>query len=306
MIWFFGTSHTDGFADGIKHTDKPTFAELTAKKLKMDYINFATSGSDNLQMYKAMKAAINDKSLARPDYIIIEPRCHYSFKDFPKLYNCSDSINLEFQWRNKNDAIYIGYSNEYSYVYKAWNDAYKETDSKFKRNDSKFLKAVKRNLLTYQSYVSSGNAVQALDENNNSYWVPADPLEKYDEWIGIWYTHYLSLVSEIFHKRHDIAYTKLEQEISSLVLLATTITDNVGYFIWNFSDAGDETTYKERLSHLKKYQIFDQTVHSVLRNKHPKEYETSLIEYVDEHLGPTAHKVLSPYITKWIKNRDKK
>lgn len=298
MIWFFGTSHTDGFADGIKHTDKPTFAELTAKKLKMDYINFGTSGSDNLEMYKCMKSAINDKSLARPDYIIIEPRCHYSYKEFPKLFNCSDSINPEFHWRNKNDAVYLGFWNEYIHIYKAWNDAHKETNSKFKRNDVKFLKSVKKHLIKYQS--PNNPKVLVLDENKNKIWISSDKLDNYDDWIGVWYTHYLSLVSEQFFKRHDIVYSKLEQEISSLILLATTVTPNVGYMIWNL-DNTDEEIIKNRTAHLSKYQIFDSTVHSFLNKNHKTEYEISLTEYIDDHLGPTAHKVLAPHIIKWIK-----
>jgi len=299
MIWFFGTSHTDGFADGIKHTDKPTFAQLVAKKLKMDYINFATSDSGNLQMYKCMKAAIADSTLTRPDYIIIEPRIHYSFKDFPKLFNCSDSINPEFHWRNKNDAVYLGFWNEYTHVYKAWNDAHNE--SKFKRNDAEFLKSVKKHLLKYQSPLSDGS-VLVLDKNKNKVWVKGDSLDNYNEWIGVWYTHYLSLIGEQFSKRHDIIYSKLEQEISSLILLATTVTPNVGYILWDL-DVLDEENIKNRMSHLSKYQIFDSSVHTFLNKKHPEEYKISQTEYIDAHLGPTAHKVLAPYIVKWIKSK---
>jgi hypothetical protein len=301
MIWFFGTSHTDGFADGIKHTDKPTFADLVAKKLKMNYINFATSGSDNLQMYKCMKAAIADTTIERPAYIIIEPRIHYSFKDFPKIFNCSDSINLPFHWRNKNDAVYIGFWNEYMHVNKAWNKTFDELKDKSRVSEKTFLKTIKQNLLKYQSPMH-GNFVLTLDENNNHIWVEGKSIDNYDNWLGDWYKQYLSFVGETFAVGHDYVYTKLEQEISSLLLLASTVTTNVGYMFWDFNET-EEEIFLKRLQHLKHYQIFDSSVHLFLKNNHNKEYNISKTEYIDAHLGPTAHKVLAPYIVNWIKNQ---
>ena len=113
MIWFFGTSHTDGFADGQKHLDQLTYTEIVGEKTKHDYINFGTSGINNLLIYKFMKIMLESKKYKKPDIIIIEPRSYYDYVSFPRLFNDGKMTYDEITWRNKNDAYYTGYHNDY-------------------------------------------------------------------------------------------------------------------------------------------------------------------------------------------------
>tara|TARA_R110000868_G_scaffold1415_1_gene11027 strand:+ start:828 stop:1799 length:972 start_codon:yes stop_codon:yes gene_type:complete len=313
MIWFFGTSHTDGFADGEKFANSLTFSDITAAELDMNYINFGTSGSDNTQMLNCMKAAINDTTIPRPDTIIIEPRNRYDYKIFPKLYKFSDSINKNFRWRNKNDAVYIGFWNDYVRLYDPWMTL---AESGVDPSSSGFLKKLKAAFLKEFPVAKDGyirhfvelEEDELYDEINSVAgdiivkWRPRNKLDEYDEWWGKWYESMLSQMSETYRQNHNILHVKLEQEISALLLLATSITDNVGCMVWDMHPT-HWCKFRSGTQHLNKYMIFNETVHTVLEQNHYEDYIISTHEYMDDHLGPTAHQILAPYIIKWIKNR---
>jgi len=313
MIWFFGTSHTDGFADGKKFPNSLTFSDMTAAELDMNYINFGTSGSDNTQILNCLKAAIDDTTIPRPDTIIIEPRNRYDYKLFPKLYKFSDSIAKPFKWRNKNDAVYTGFWNDYVKLYTPW---VKLVESGVDPSSSRFLKKLKASFIkdypvAKDGYIRHLVKPEELDPNDRiNYaddtiivkWRPGDKLDEYDEWWGKWYESMLSQLLEIEKQNHDILHVKLEQEISALLLLANSITDNVGCIVWEMNTA-HWRKFRSTTQHLNRYMIFNETVHTVLEQNHYEDYIISKNEYVDAHLGPTAHRVLTPYIIKWIKNR---
>ena len=303
MIWFFGTSHTDGFADGIKQ-DCASFSHLVADSLDVDYINFGTSGANNTQIYNALKSAINDKSLTRPSTIIIEPRNFWDFKVFPRLYDTHDQIESnDFEWRNKNDAMYVAWKNDYKQVYKIW----RELVDNNQYQGRKFTKQFRTNLLNLQTAMTTGplsawregnDVVNIVDDTRKGYpWIPKQSHDMYDKWISDWYTTYQDLTLETFSRKHQLSYIKLANEISGLILLAKSVTDQVGFMLWEMSDYD---LYKKQSAHLDSYEIFDSPVHNVLKSKHPVEYETSKQTYIDAHLGPEAHTAIAPYIKNWI------
>ena len=299
MIWFFGTSHTDGFADGQKHIDNFNYAEIAGKK---NYINFGTSGINNLHMYKFMKIMLESEKYKKPDIIIIEPRSFYDFKSFPRLFDDGKMTYDDITWRNNKDAYYSGYHNDYIKMYPAWQltteNSSRARNKIMHRNltelcQTEKVKKLPKNLRDY---------VQVL-KDNEPVWIKRQPMD-YSTWTGSWYDDYMELVNRSLEKLSDYPILRLEQEVSSMIYLAKQYTDKVGYLFWEIWKQPKQynTQVKNALNHLKQYDILGQTVHELLEEKHPKEYEISKQTYDDNHLGPEAHIALAPYITKWIKN----
>ena len=299
MIWFFGTSHTDGFADGQKHLDQLTYTEIVGEKTKHDYINFGTSGINNLLIYKFMKIMLESKKYKKPDIIIIEPRSYYDYVSFPRLFNDGKMTYDEITWRNKNDAYYTGYHNDYVKMHTAWQLT--TGNSKRARNNSMHMnlkrlsqddKILPENLKDY---------VQVL-KDNEPVWVNRQPMD-YSTWTGSWYDSYMEILSRSLEKHSDYLVLRLEQEMNSMIYLAKQYTDKVGYMFWDIWREPNHYSIqvKNSLNHLKQYDILGQTVHELLEEKHPVEYKVSKQTYKDDHLGPEAHIALAPYITKWIK-----
>ena len=299
MIWIFGTSHTDGFADGQKHLDQLTYTEIVGEKTKHDYINFGTSGITNIQIYKFMKILLESKKYKKPDIIIIEPRSYYDYVSFPRLFNDGKMTYDEITWRNKNDAYYTGYHNDYVKMHTAWQLT--TANSRRARNNSMHMnlkrlcqadKILPENLKDY---------VQVL-KDNEPVWVNRQPMD-YSTWTGSWYDSYMEILSRSLEKHSDYLTLRLEQEMNSMIYLAKQYTDKVGYIFWDLWREPNHYSIqvKNSLNHLKQYDILGQTVHELLEENHPVEYKVSKQTYKDDHLGPEAHIALAPYITKWIK-----
>lgn len=300
MIWIFGTSHTDGFADGQKHLDQLTYTEIVGEKTKHDYINFGTSGINNLLMYKFMKIMLESKKYKKPDIIIIEPRSYYDYVSFPRLFNDGKMTYDEITWRNKNDAYYTGYHNDYVKMHAAW----QLTTGNSKRARNKRMHINLKRLCQTDKILPKNlkDYVQVL-KDNEPVWVNRQPMD-YSTWTGSWYDSYMEILSRSLEKHSDYPFVRLDQEISSMIYLAKQYTDKVGYMFWDIwkEPKHYRMQLKNSLNHLKQYDILGQTVHELLEENHPVEYKVSKQTYKDDHLGPEAHISIAPYITKWIKN----
>lgn len=298
MIWFFGTSHTDGFADGQKHLDKFTYAEIVGKKTKHDYINFGTSGITNIQIYKFMKILLESKKYKKPDIIIIEPRSHYDYVSFPRMFDDGKMTYDEITWRNNKDAYYSGYHNDYVKMNTAWQLTTansRRARNKQMHNNLRRLSQANKTLPKHHK-----DHVQVL-KNNEPVWTNRQPMD-YSAWTGGWYDSYMEILSRSLEKHSDYPFLRLDQEISSMIYLAKQYTDKVGYIFWDIWKEPEHYSIqlKNSLNHLNQYNILGQTVHELLEEKHPKEYEISKQTYKDDHLGPEAHIAIAPHITKWI------
>ena len=299
MIWFFGTSHTDGFADGQKHSDQLTYAAIASKK---NHINFATSGINNLHMYKFMKMLLESDKYKKPDIIIIEPRSYYDYVSFPRLFNDGKMTYDEVTWRNKQDAYYSGYHNDYIKMHTAWQLTTENSQrARNKRMQENLLRLCQTKPVN-QLPKNLKDCVQVL-KDNKPVWIKRQPMD-YSTWTGRWYDSYMEILGRSLEKHSDYPTLRLEQEINSMIYLAKQYTDKVGYIFWDIVKEPKHynTQVKNSLNHLKQYDILGQTVHELLEEKHPKEYEISKQTYLDDHLGPEAHIALAPYVAKWIKN----
>ncbi len=297
MIWFFGTSHTDGFADGQKHLNRFTFPELVGKQ---NHINFGTSGINNLHMYKFMKLMLESKKYKKyknPDIIIIEPRSFYDFKSFPRLFDDGKMIHDEVTWRSRKDAYYSGYHNDYVKMHTAWQLT--TESSQRARNKSMHMNLKK----LCHAEIAPGDLKDYVQvfKGDEKVWIKRQPMD-YRTWTGSWYDSYMDLFTRTIEKDSDYPILRLEQEISSLIHLALQHTDKVGYLFWEiWKEPKYYKQVKNSMNCFTQYDILGQTVHELLEEKHPKEYEISKQTYLDDHLGPEAHIAIAPYITKWIK-----
>jgi hypothetical protein len=295
MIWFFGTSHTDGFADGIKHQDKLSYPELVSKLTGQPVINFGTSGAQNLQLLDFIKTVANDKTIPRPDAIVIEPRMYYDHESFPRLTLEGKMTHETITWRSESDAYHTGWWNNFLKMYACW----QKTTTTTKRT-----KKHHEHLHFWHTAAGTSPYLQRRTETDELEWVKREPFD-YTEWCGEWYDSKQMLVTTVEEQSHPYALLKLEQDLTSMIFAAQQVTDCVGIFFWgNETDNANEITNKfKHLDHLKTYNILqDQTVHQVLEKNHPVEYNTSKKTYIDVHLGPEAHVVLAPYISNWIKD----
>jgi hypothetical protein len=249
-----------------------------------------------------MKIMLESEKYKKPDTIIIEPRSFYDFKSFPRLFDDGKMTYKEVTWRNQKDAYYAGYHNDYIKMYPAWQlttaNSRRARNKRMNMNLQRLCQTEKveklpKNLRDY---------VQVL-KDNEPIWIKRQPMD-YSTWVGSWYDDYMELVNRSLEKLSDYPILRLEQEISSMIYLAKQYTDKVGYLFWEIWEQPKQynTQVKNALNHLKQYDILGQTVHELLEEKHPKEYEISKQTYKDDHLGPEAHIALAPYITKWIKN----
>jgi|13_taG_2_1085334.scaffolds.fasta_scaffold00318_16 hypothetical protein len=295
MIWFFGTSHTDGFADGVKHQDTASYPELVGNQTGQPVINFGTSGAQNLQIFDFIKIVASDKTIQRPDAIIIEPRLFYDHVSFPRLTLEGDMTHETITWRSDSDAYYSGWWNDFLKMYACW----QKTTSTRKRQQQHH-----DHLRFWSTNDGTDTILQKRTLANKLKWVEREPFD-YTEWCGEWYDSKQQLVTQVEEQSHPYALLKLEQELMSMIFAAQTVTDCVGIFFWgNDIDNKKEITNKFKgIQTLKPYNILgDQTVHQVLAKNHRKQYLKSQKTYIDAHLGPEAHDALAPYISNWIKN----
>ena len=297
MIWFFGTSHTDGFADGIKQQDKASYPELVGNQTGQSFINFGTSGAQNLQIFDFIKIAVSDKTIQRPDAIIIEPRMFYDHGSFPRLTLEGKMTHKTITWRSDSDAYYSGWWNDFLKMYACW----QKTKSTRNRQQQHH-----KQLQFWSTMHNVDNQwLQRRTEHDEIEWVKRESFD-YTQWCGEWYDSMMQLVNRVEQQSHPYALLKLEQEVMSMIFAAQTVTDCVGIFFWGSDiDVKQEITNKFKgMQTLKSYNILgDQTVHQVLAKNHRKQYLKSQKTYIDAHLGPEAHNVLAPYISNWVTDR---
>ena len=293
-IWFFGASHTDGFADG-KLQDSKSYPTLVSEQTGYDIINFATSGANNTQTYKFMKMMLLESDLKKPDIVIIEPRTFFDFQIFPRLMLNGKMDHKIITWRNDKDAYYSGWWNDYVKMH----TAFQKVSDTFGRN-KKINKVLKD--LHSENAMDRLDHVQIVDKiTGDLKWVPRENFD-YTAYVD-WYETTLVVFQKLLESNHELPILKLDQEMSSMIYLAKTVTNNVGYLFWDIYKYPKSYSIelKKSLNHLKEYDILGQSVHSLLENNHPKEYEISKQTYLDDHLGPEAHVALAPYITEWVK-----
>ena len=194
MIWFFGTSHTDGFADGQKHLDKFTYAEIVGKKSQ---INFGTSAINNLHMYKFMKILLESNRYKKPDIIIIEPRSFYDYKSFPRLFDDGKMTFDEITWRNKKDAYYSGYHNNYLKMHTAWQLTTENSQRARNKQMHKNLTELTHRRSSIPPQYKDYDYVQVL-KDNEKVWIKRQPMD-YSIWSGSWYDSYMEILLSLIH-----------------------------------------------------------------------------------------------------------
>ena len=310
MIWFFGTSHTAGTChgkwhqiypehyvgkedflkdkfykgnkkvrDSIKYIPVP-WPRILAKNLGIDYLNFASPGANNLEIYSVLRTAVLDTSLPDPDIIIIEPRNFWDFTSFP------------------------AYKHMYNKASRSKSDTWIKSDTEYKE-DLRSDKYLRTHLLIYRAFKTMKDTSVPVDhirrelkdyhrKDGEDLFSDSD-LDQYEDYFGEWYDKYVELCIDTMNSGHADAELHFEQEIASMINIAESRAKRVGYMIWDWrvQDQGLEAVDK-------RYKIVEPCVKQYLKRHHNHEFEISCRECPDDHLGPTVQPIIANKVEEWI------